>query len=264
MIDFNPAFANFEKAYARGQFRFAVGSPETGYSAPWLAFPNNNDFYIGSRCFLGSLKISLHASGINRVALTEGHMVRMREQGLALPQDRAFVKWKRPAVPEVGAVPIVVLTFPTNFLRSPEPPGTARKPLVTFASAPPGKAVQVGFFLSRETPINLEPKLLTIGYPLLRTEFDDGSSISIVAREADFDDKVLPASDRLRGNLKPLDREGQVAPGSTRKDLTMMIWNAPKDGEHLDVIEVGGVTLENNTEVAATIDKANGRKNAIL
>ena len=104
MNDTAESFEDFERRISSANFRFAVGSPETGYSTPWTAFGHGNDYYIGARHFMGSTKISLHESGICRVALTEHHYQQILKDKLETPPDRAIVKWTRKATPEQGAV----------------------------------------------------------------------------------------------------------------------------------------------------------------
>lgn len=170
----------------RSNFRFAVGGDETGYSSPWTAFGNGNEYYIGARSAKGSSKISLHQSGIGRVGLTEKQFRALSADGLTQPSDRAMIKWRRPPTPDIGAAHVASIIFPTIFLKLPEPQGTEKKPLIIFEPAPLGKA-EVGFFYSREDAATLEPTLLQIGQPIVCTTLNNGETITVVVRQADFD-----------------------------------------------------------------------------
>jgi hypothetical protein len=237
---------DFIRRLNRTNFRFAVGSNEAGYSSPWTAFGSGNEYYIGARHALGSSKISLHQSGVCRVALTEKHFDALPGEGLVQPSDRAIVKWKRQPTPEIGAVQVASIIFPTEFLKLPEPQGTAKKPLIIFRAAPQGKAVEIGFFYSREEPATLEPKLLKIGRPVVCTKLKNAETITVVAREADFDRTVLPSQtqmDKSSGNI--LSKEVHAIK-TEMKNLTGMFWNAPVDGGSLMMIEVGGMSLRRN------------------
>jgi hypothetical protein len=178
---------SFMQRLIRTNFRFAVGSVETGYSTQWAAFGTSNEYYIGARHAMGSSKLSLHQSGICRVAMTEKHFHSLSGDGLTQPPDRALIKWKRAPTPDIGAAHVVSIIFPTEFLKSPnEPQGTPKKPLIIFGAAPPGKAVEIGFFYSREDSATLGPKLLEIGQPIICTQLDDREMITVVARVADL------------------------------------------------------------------------------
>ena len=143
-----------------GHFRFAVRGPK-GHSGTWTAFGRGNEYYIGARAVMGSTKVSLHGSGVCRVALTDQHYRMLPAQGLLQPLDRAFVKWRRLETPERGAVHVASVIFPSDHLVLPEPSGTYRKPLLFFGEAPLGKAAEFGFFFSRESVDALEVTLRT-------------------------------------------------------------------------------------------------------
>jgi hypothetical protein len=227
------------------QFRFAVRGPK-GHSATWTAFGRGNDYYIGARPVMGSTKISLHASGVCRLALTEQHYDSLPGEGLIQSLDRAFVKWKRSEIPQVGAAHVVSVIFPSDYLVLSEPAGTYRKPLIILGEAPLGKAIEIGFFFSTEEMSALEPRFLAIGKPLLSTKLDNGKSVSVVARVIDFDRSALPTQLQLDGapgrilsrEINEIERE--------RTGLTGLFWNSPADGGSLMLYEVGGVTLRRN------------------
>jgi hypothetical protein len=227
---------------ARNGLRFAIGRPGSAHSDIWCAFweKKKNDYYIGARSTFGSTKISLHASGICRLALTEQHITLLRRQGIAPPDDRALVKWRRLPAPENGAHLAVVLVFPTDNLHLDDPAWKdSSKPLLLFESAASGKAVEIGFFYSREAKETLEPRFMEIGKPLFYTDLDNGEFVWLVAREADFDSTIIPMGEQFNGtgllDAMPI--------GSERHRLNAILWNAPKDGEPLRIIEIGGITV---------------------
>lgn len=70
--------------------RFAVGTLDDSISAVWRMWVQGDDVYLGVRDALNAYKISLHASGIWRVA-------QVRELERDDPQaDRLMFKWQRP------------------------------------------------------------------------------------------------------------------------------------------------------------------------
>jgi hypothetical protein len=234
---------DFERRLFADKARFAVGRPGESYSGSWAFWGHKNEFYIGARSILGSTKISLHSSGICRLALTEQHVKLLIAQGLPLPPDRAFVKWRRSPTPPEGASFVVVLVFPTDYLRLAEPEATYKKPMVFLEPAGAGKALEVGFFYSRESAASLEPKFLAIGKPLFYTDLDNGDVVWMVVREVEFDATTLPSSEKFNSaGMRLLDREALTAAGE-RSNLNAILWNSPKDEEALRVIEIGGVKV---------------------
>lgn len=71
--------------------RFAVGSPEEYRSAIWRLWVQGNDVYLAARFLTGLMKLSLHQSGIWRLAWTEQSGVRAKGS-----TDRVQTRWQRP------------------------------------------------------------------------------------------------------------------------------------------------------------------------
>jgi hypothetical protein len=117
-----------------------------------------------------------------------------------------------------------------------------KKPFWLFEPAPPGKAIEIGFFYAREAKETLEPEFLKIGKPLFYTDLSDGEFVWLVAREADFDPASIPTAAQFNTSPMRLLDPDAVPIGSERSGLNAILWNAPKDGEPLRVIEIGGIT----------------------
>lgn len=243
------AIQNLETRISKDKLRLAVATTDDKlYSGIWAAWGNKSDFYIGALTTLGSMKVSLHASGICRVAFTEPAMRRLKDEGLETPSDRAIVKWRRPATPTEGAALVASLIFPTAFLKQPPREGSARRPLVVVNAGPRAEAVEVGFFYSRMPNAHLEPSLSKIGHPLFWAQLDSGETVSIVARNRDFDPKSLPSSEQMnRSKMNPLRSHIE----DELENLTAAFWNEPKDGGALQVMEISGVRMRKNTPAAA-------------
>jgi hypothetical protein len=114
-----------------------------------------------------------------------------------------------------------------------------KKPFLFLNAAPRGRAVEIAFFYSREPATTLEPKFLQFGIPWFRTDLDNGDMVWMVGREADFDATVLPPAETLKSISGRL-----LAPGASAKgrNLTVNLWNSPKDNEPLILIEIGGIS----------------------
>jgi hypothetical protein len=165
-------------------------------------------------------------------------------QGLLQPLDRAFVKWRRLETPERGAVHVASVIFPSDHLVLPEPSGTYRKPLLFFGEAPLGKAVEFGFFFSRESVDALEERFVRAdAKPLIGTTLDNGTVVSVATRQIDFDGSVLPTQDKLNcASCTPLSREIYEIEGE-KKDFTGLFWTKPDTGQILFLYEIGGIGL---------------------
>jgi hypothetical protein len=247
--DLQRLLTEFERRFCKNGVRFAVREPTGRHSSVWSALGDKNDYYIGVRSLMGgSTKISLHKSRVCKLGLTKEHFEFAVERGLIPPgEDKAFVQWRRPPAPDTGAELVVVLVFPTDFLRSDALTVTVKKPLVIFEAAAQARAVEIGFFYSREAGITLEPKLLEFGKPLFWTELDNGETVWMVSRDADFDPSVLPSTEEINSGAERLLNPDAFAEVSVEeRGLTGAFWTPPKDGEALRVIEIGGISMKRN------------------
>jgi hypothetical protein len=77
--------------------------------------------------------------------------------------------------------------------------------------------------------------------PLVRTSLDNGDTVSIVAREMEFDRTAIPSEERWAGSLRFYDKAAFLDEGGELKNLTGILWNTPKEGESLHVIEISGI-----------------------
>jgi hypothetical protein len=105
-----------------------------------------------------------------------------------------------------------------------------------------GKAVEFGFYFSREKGPELEQKLSRIGKPLFATYLDNGDVVSMVTRVVDFDSKTLPSPKKLKGAGMTLLNTLQE-PGASLANCTAILWNDPATIGMLQAIESGGVTI---------------------
>ena len=76
--------------------RFAVGSPENIQSFVWRVWVQGDDVYIGARNALQVFKVSLHASGIWRIAFVK----ELKKEDSN--SDRVIVRWNKPAESPLG------------------------------------------------------------------------------------------------------------------------------------------------------------------
>ena len=76
---------------------------------------------------------------------------------------------------------------------------------------------------------------------MARTSLDNGETVWIVARETEFDRRAIPSEERWTESTRFHNKEAFLDDGVELENLTSMLWNAPQDGERLQVIEIGGI-----------------------
>lgn len=126
----------------RVKIRFAVGTADGPRSCSWKLESQGEEAYLLQRNLGRVNKISFHSSGLCRWALIESP-----KSGA----DRLMLKWKRRPIPEPGLLRgtlLISLVFPTNLLSTAlsDRPGS----ILWIDPAPPGQAVQIDVFLTRE------------------------------------------------------------------------------------------------------------------
>lgn len=84
-------------------FRFAVGSPDNLQSWIWRFWIHKNEVYLGAKDALHVFKVSLHHSGIWRIAFVAD----LERDDPS--KDRVIIKWNKPEEFTVGWTPSVAL-----------------------------------------------------------------------------------------------------------------------------------------------------------
>jgi hypothetical protein len=134
------------------KLRFGVGSADGPQSAVWLVWTGSatSDVFVACRHIATSLKVSLHASGLWRLAFTERYTT-MPGALVSSDSDRAAAKWSRPSEFRPGWTHALSVVIPASDLWRPDPP--LRLPNdVRWRPAPgPGMESQFAVFLERAT-----------------------------------------------------------------------------------------------------------------
>lgn len=222
------------------KIRFGVGSKAQRRSSLWVIVCNKDDVYVGVRGLTGLIKVSLHKFGGSSVAFSRRYLEQVASAGLDVPSDRAFVRWKRSATPTSGAVHVMSILFPSDFLLLNAPPQLLTKPVYYLKPAPQGHAIEIGLFYSKEPPATLGDKLAKISIPMFNAQLPCGEYVSLVGRIVPFDKTQY---DGLKGTLKRLRKDAIPEFGQEWKNVSAMLFNEPNDGEALQLIELTGFTF---------------------
>jgi hypothetical protein len=230
--------ASFEKGFGK-KVRFVAEAADGRQSAIWSTWANGSDYYLGARWVLKSMKISLHASGRCRIALSDKLIEDMTAKGMPAPADRALVKWNRAATPEVGAICVLSVAFPAARLHMKGQTGSVSKPLLRVGLGPDDQAVQLGIFYTREPREVVDQKFCAVGKPTFVTHLDNGDDVWMVFRAAEYDLAAIPTAEQLAQSTGfstcPAADFGNV------EDLAGLIWEQPTDGQPMHVAEIGKI-----------------------
>jgi len=195
------------------------------------------------------MKVSLHESRQCRVAFNGNYAEQLVKLGLLQPSiDRAIIKWERRQTPATGTLHAASVTFPASHLALSCPVGSPRK-LISLFDVPLGKALEFGFFFSRDPMDNLEKRFVRANsHPLIYSDMENGESVSTVVRVVDFDPTSLPTPEQLSNKDVTVVGWGlPTAADQTGKNFTTLLWNDPNEsGGLLRIMELGGVSITRN------------------
>ena len=124
-------------------FRFAVGTSDYPLSFTWRLWVHGDEIYVGTSEGAHFYKVSLHSSGIWRVAYV--HRLDTDNDST----DRVLVKWRRPPELFPGWIPSVVIHVSSIAPARPIIPMKTDDHRITWISAPSvGKKLLLRVFLS--------------------------------------------------------------------------------------------------------------------
>lgn len=160
--------------------RFRVEDPQRGVeSSTWILVgaKKSGDLYFAGREIMGDVKLSLHESGITRMAWTSAAATERLEPGA----DRVLSRWKDVEALDNGWSVVLRLSIPDSSLSQilPPLPGRRRKATVTLPAAGPRRSVHVRVLLGAPDSggLRLEGEMLEVG----RMVLGDGSKVWVTA-----------------------------------------------------------------------------------
>jgi hypothetical protein len=160
--------------------RFRVEDPHRGVeSSTWsvVGAKKSGDLYFAGREIMGDVKLSLHESGIKRMAWTSTAAEGRLEPG----SDRVLSRWTDAEALGNGWSVVLRLSIPDLALSRilPPLPGRPRKPTVTLPAVGPGRGIHVRVLLGAPDSggLRLEGEMLEVG----RMVLGDGSKVLVTA-----------------------------------------------------------------------------------
>lgn len=208
--------------------RFGIGSP-TGARAPiWRvwATPGKDDLYLSGRSFAGDLKVSLHGSGVWRLAFTEQHAQRVNSL-VAPGKDRLIHRWSRPPEFAPGCTKAFVIATPWLSLID-YPTAVQTKKQIVWLSAPDdGWETQVFVILVRHgTLVNGWPGSRSMGTSLVGRIVLPSETAWLVAHRIQVNDEDAGKLDGYTKSVKVTHKSD----GTPMENLRMlMIGHDPED-----------------------------------
>jgi hypothetical protein len=211
---------------AGSTLRFRIENAARGLeSSAWslVGAKKSGDLYFAGRGFMGDFKLSLHQSGITRMAWTEV----AAEQRLGPDADRAVSRWAVAETLGAGWEMVMRLTIPDSALSPvlPPLPGTSR-PTVTLAAPGPGYVVVVRVMVGRPGAgsLHLEGELEEVGRMLL----GDGTQVLVTAWKH-------PTSEQTEAQLRSI-RAQALKEGAGERPVPRCFGWGTDDGSGIPVV----------------------------
>lgn len=211
----------------------------------WFVHSKGNNVYVAPRRLGGALKLSLHPAGgaDDGCDCQFGHPRFHADLQASLGyKPMRPLRWTRTPTPDRGAVQVVSILWPTDYLGPAPQPEDDGKIKFAIPLAPSGGAAEVGLFISKQAPNELEEGFIRAGgTPLIYMDLPNGEFVSIVIRHRTMDDlsEVLA---RLQ-TLSPTPLSGAPAPGEWVAGRGIIVGEPPPSGEAFQLIEVGPMNI---------------------
>ncbi|MFG1348204.1 hypothetical protein [Xanthobacter autotrophicus] len=230
---------------SQDKVRFAIEGPHGRYSTAWVAWGHEGTVYVAGRSISGFLKVSLHPEGGYRFGFTrEFH--ELPDKPIRVSGPRSLVAWPRPVTGPNEIRQIASICFPVQHLHSSAPVSTAKKPYVVLQASTADGAAFVGFFLSRVSPVAVESAFKQVGkVPIGQWHLADGHAIAMAVWEAPFDPSAIDdLSGKGTGFFRLLSADQDLNSREVSKNLTFLACNEPSADIPLQLIEVGGLSID--------------------
>ena len=208
-------------------FRFAVGHPEGASSNSWVVtVGKKGDVYVACRDNFREVKVSLHASGQWRLALTE-QAIKESPELLPAGADRVWDRWAPPPEHDSRLVIAFQVVFPTRELYVRPEQRTGWKPIVFVEpSTDPDKMVVVSVCVVPSLDLVQPPADVAASGLLAVIPIDERRSVQLVAHY----DGAGPF-EKLRNEAMQAQKQRLgIAPGTVPDDSVMVLWGVKPDG----------------------------------
>lgn len=232
--------------FAKNTVRIVAENPHGRFSSVWRFWAYNNDFYFTARTMTNALKVSFHENGRGYLGYNKQYLLAKKADGFDIGEKTKH-EWALPIPGPIGATHAASVILPADYCCSENPRATAESKVMIYG-VESGCAVEIGLFLSYEDSATLEPKLVKLGHPLVMFTLDNSLKVSIVARSRDFNPSELPSSERT--NLAKRTQLAKTENLPFDRALNMAFWEAPRDGEAIRVVDIGGVTIQKTPTAA--------------
>ncbi len=184
---------------AGSTLRFRVEDPLRGVeSSTWsvVGSKKTGDLYFSGREIMGDLKISLHESGITRMAWT----AQSGDARLKPGEDRVISRWTSVASLPDGWAYVLRVSIPDSALSPilPALPDRPRKPTVTLPPVGPGRTIEVRVLAGKPGcgGIRVEGELEEVG----RMVLGDGTKVLVTAWSHPTTEAIEAELEKVRSN----------------------------------------------------------------
>lgn len=231
------------------RFRFCVQDDQGRIrSSHWFVSHARDNLYLGASVLGGRFKVSLHPPGAasdgcdSQVGFTRRYAEQASAEGIT--NIMRPIRWKRANTPDVGALHVVSIAFPTDFLLVSHAAPEKKQVRFAFPTASSGKATCVDVLLSRRSPETLEDALIHAGFsPVAWIGLPQGDYAIVAGRTVNFAPANIPDWDLVGPQMKAL--VGAPAPGRTIYGASaIIVGKRPEGNRPLRLIQVSGLSVQ--------------------
>jgi hypothetical protein len=200
--------------------RVGVGSPAEPRSSIWRLWLQGDEVYVGARELLRAFKVSLHKSGIWRMAFVRALETKERSS------DRLVHRWQRPKADHRGATRAVAIIVPPVLPQRPFKSRSIVDSSVEWLPLPPPNKVMVLLVVFVRSGVVVDPIMFGGDQLIGRLKKKNGETVCLVAHVLN---PPAPMLTQIHETMLGLKIHVTGEPSET--SLTARAWSAHWDEE---------------------------------
>ncbi|MFA5080402.1 MAG: hypothetical protein WC472_02130 [Candidatus Paceibacterota bacterium] len=215
-------------------------------SSIWFISSRNNHIYISAIKIGGAFKLSIHPeakdSKVCQIGIINDYAKNILKKGFLPPKP---IRWTRPITPEKGAVSVISIFFPTNYLNGKLNINNLEDFDYAFKIAKRNCAVRIDIFYSKnKPPFDVNKKDYTILKKYIKLSFDKFEQVKVI--ELPSKEFVLITARYVNFNISIPNFHKKftlLKENPSFKNLSAILFSKPEDGKLITLAEINGLKI---------------------
>jgi hypothetical protein len=199
-----------------GVLRVAVGTQDEARSSVWRLWAHGDDVYFGTRDTLPAFKVSLHQSGIWRIAFVRALDAKEKDA------DRVALKWQRPSEHAPGSTSAVVVVVSSILPKRPFKSLKITDTQIKWLALPPPHRVLTLSVLLIKPGITVDPILYRTNKLLGGLKKANGETVCLLPHERELTEPIVAKIHEIMRGVK-INIPGKASEDSILSSRALMV-----------------------------------------